>query len=174
MKIGVSFTFLFFIFSNSVFADCKSELADRLKSDLNLTYQEFDQTNGSGFRLLEASGCFAEAATLIKTYIKHNNSKENALIWHLAQMEGFAGNYEQAIAHAKSVLKDNEDLSKFPMHWNDFVLGNIAFWSKDQEKLKKHIENIQVNSSFKPNEINLRYLNKLLRNFDSSYKEALS
>ena len=66
MKIGVSLTFLFFIFSNSVFADCKSELADRLESDLSLTYQEFDQTNGSGFRLLEASGCFAEAATLSK------------------------------------------------------------------------------------------------------------
>ncbi|MDO6612327.1 hypothetical protein Q4601_07185 [Shewanella sp. 1_MG-2023] len=173
MKIGVSLAILLLTFSNSVLADCKSELADRLEADLNLTYQKFDQTNDSGFRLLEASGCYAEAASLIKTFIKHNNSKENALIWHLAQMEGFAGNYEQAITHAKSVLIDNEDLSKFPMHWNDFVLGNIAFWSKDEQSLKKHIDNIQINSGFKPNKINLKYLSKLLVNFDSSYKEAL-
>lgn len=174
MKIVIVVTLLFLTFSSSATANCKIALDDRINNDLNLSYQQFDQTNNSGFRMLEASGCFAEAATLIKTYIEHNNSVEKSLTWHLAQMEGFSGNYEQAIIHAKAVLNEAEDLSKFPMHWNDFVQGNIAFWSRNKDKLKLHIQNIQKNSTFKPNVINLRYLNKLLSNFDSSYVNALS
>jgi hypothetical protein len=174
MKIGISISFLLLIFSNLVLADCKSLLNERLNNDLNLTYEQFDQTNKSGFRLLENSNCYAEAASLIRAYIKHNSSNKKSLTWHLAQMEGFAGNYEAAIKHAKTVLKENEDLSKFPMLWNDFVLGNIAFWSKDKEQLKIHIAKIEKKSNFKPNEINLNYLKKLLINFESSYKTALS
>ena len=89
-------------------------------------------------------------------------------------MEGLAGNYQQAIVHAKKVLNPNEDLSEFPMYWNDFILGNIAFWSKDKAMLKKHMANIEKGLSFKPNQINFNYLNNLLINFNSSYLQALS
>jgi hypothetical protein len=173
MKTGLlSIGFLFI--SNVVFADCKVALEERLKEDLNLTYQQFDQTYDAGFRLLEKSGCHAEAAILIKRFITHNNSKESSLTWHLAQMEGLAGNYKQAVFHAKKVLDPDEDLSNSKMYWNDFVLGNIAFWSKDEAKLRKHIANIENGQNFKPNQINLNFLNQLLKSFDSSYKQALS
>ena len=89
-------------------------------------------------------------------------------------MEGLAGNYQQAIVHAKKVLNPNEDLSEFPMYWNDFILGNIAFWSKDKAMLKKHMANIEKGLSFKPNQINFNYLNNLLTNFNSSYLQAFS
>ena len=168
LSIGLLFT------SNLAFADCKIALEERLKDDLNLTYQQFDQTYDAGFRLLEKSGCHAEAAILIKRFISHNNSKESSLTWHLAQMEGLAGNYQQAVFQAKKVLDPNEELSGSKMYWNDFVLGNIAFWNKDKEKLKQHIVNIEKGQSFKPNQINLNYLNQLLKHFDLSYKQALS
>ena len=52
MKTGLlSIGFLFI--SNVAFADCKAALEERLKDDLNLTYQQFDQTDDAGFRLLE-------------------------------------------------------------------------------------------------------------------------
>ncbi|WP_419147858.1 hypothetical protein [Pseudoalteromonas 'SMAR'] len=168
MKIGI-LSIALMVMANSALADCKVALQKRLEKDLDLSYQQFDQTKDSGFRLLEQSGCYAEAATLIKSYIAHNNSKESSLTWHLAQMEGLAGNYQQAIFQAKKVLKPNENLSEFPMYWNDFVLGNIAFWSKDKGMLKKHMANIEQGVSFKPNQINLNYLNLLLKNFNSSY-----
>lgn len=125
------------------FADCEIALQKRLKEDLDLTYQQFDQTNDAGFRLLEKSGCHGEAATLIKRYIEHNKSKESSLTWHLAQMQALAGNYQQATVHAKTVLNPNEDLNTSPMYCNDFVLGNIAFWSKGKAMLKKHMANIE-------------------------------
>ncbi len=173
MKTGLlSIGFLFI--SNVAFADCKAALEERLKDDLNLTYQQFDQTDDAGFRLLEKSGCHTEAAILIKRFITHNNSKESSLTWHLAQMEGLAGNYQHAIFHANKVLDPNEDSSNSKMYWNDFVLGNIAFWNKDKVKLKQYIANIEKGQNFKPNQINLNYLNQLLKNFDLSYKQALS
>jgi hypothetical protein len=164
----------FLFISNFAFADCEIALQKRLKEDLNLTYQQFDKTYDTGFRLLEKSGCHGEAAILIKRFIEHNDSKESSLTWHLAHMEGLAGNYQQAIVHAKKVLNPNEDLSEFPMYWNDFILGNIAFWSKDKAMLKKHMANIEKGLSFKPNQINFNYLNNLLTNFNSSYLQALS
>lgn len=48
------------------------------------------------------------------------------------------------------------------------------FWNKDKAKLKQHIANIEKGQSFKPNQINLNYLNQLLKHFDLSYKQALS
>jgi len=78
MKTGLS-SIGFLIISNVSFADCKVELEERLKDDLSLTYQQFDQTYDAGFRLLEKSGCHAEAAILIKRYISHNNSNESSL-----------------------------------------------------------------------------------------------
>ncbi|MCG7544590.1 hypothetical protein MHM93_10390 [Pseudoalteromonas sp. MM17-2] len=92
---------------------------------------------------MEKSGCYGEAAILIKRYIAHNNSTESSLTWHLAQMQALAGNYQQAIVHAKTVLNPNEDLNTSPMYCNDFVLGNIAFWSRDKTMLKKHMANIK-------------------------------
>lgn len=89
-------------------------------------------------------------------------------------MKGLSGDYQQAVVHAKKVLNPNEDISVFPMYWNDFILGNIAFWSRDKATLEIHIKNIKVGMSFKPNEINLNYLNRLLQHFDSSYLEAMS
>ncbi|MEM6509383.1 MAG: hypothetical protein AAF644_07820 [Pseudomonadota bacterium] len=173
MKKGLLSVGLLFL-SNLAFADCKVALEERLKDDLNLTYQQFDQTYDAGFRLLEKSGCHAEAAILIKRFISHNNSKESSLTWHLAQMEGLAGNYQQSVFHAKKVLDPDEELSGSKMYWNDFVLGNIAFWNKDKAKLKQHIAIIEKGQSFKPNQINLNYLNQLLKHFDLSYKQALS
>ena len=43
----------FLFISNFAFADCEIALQKRLKEDLNLTYQQFDQTYDAGFRLLE-------------------------------------------------------------------------------------------------------------------------
>lgn len=172
MKTGILSTALLLL-STQAAADCNEILQERLSQDLTLSYKEFDQTSDAGFRLLVNSACYAEAATLIKKYIDHNHSKENSLFWHLAQMYGFSGDYKQAIYYAKQVLNESEDLAESPMYWNDFVLGNIAFWNRDKSKLKQHIENVEKGLSFKPNEMNARYLQRLLANFETSYEKAL-
>lgn len=174
MRVIAALTLFFALWSGSVLADCQSELASRLSTDLTLSYQAFDQTEQAGFRILGQAGCYKEAAALIAAYIEHNNSKDVSLTWHLAQMEGLAGNYQQAIKHGKAVLNEHEDLSVYPMYWNDYVLGNIAFWQRDKQQLQTHIQNVRQGEHFKPNAINLRYLEKLSNNFELSYLEAIS
>lgn len=47
------------------------------------------------------------------------------------------------VFYVKKVLDFDEKLSGLKMYWNDFVLGNIVFWNKDKEKLRKYIVNIE-------------------------------
>ena len=64
-----------------VYADdrCNALLEKHLESDMDLSYEEFDQTMDSGFRVLGAQGCHTEAADLIERYIEENSAEQNSL-----------------------------------------------------------------------------------------------
>ena len=175
MKLLLRFVFLFAVaqtsFANSI--DCQAEYTKRLQTDLNLSYKEFDQTEGKGMRALAYAGCAKEAADLIVAYIKKNDAKQSSLFWHVAQQRASDGENAEAIRYARQSLAKEEDLSKRPLRWNDYVLATIAFLEKDKEKFLQHRENVAQGKDLHfGNAMNLKLLDGLLKNFDKNYKQA--
>ena len=84
--------------------DCQTLMEQHLESDMNLSYKEFDQTMGSGFRVLSAQGCHSESADLIERYIEHNSAEQSSLRWHIAQARAMAGENAEAIRYARTCL----------------------------------------------------------------------
>lgn len=166
--------FLFFTFSSSAI-DCEELYQNHLQSDLALSYQQFDQTMGSGFRLLAKAGCKKRAADLIEQYILHNNTDQRSLRWHVAQLRASTENYTSAIKNAKLALSEKEDFSKRALRWNDYVLATIAFLEKDKSKLIKHRNNVAAaKNEHYGNEMNMKVLDALIEHFDKSYQSAMN
>lgn len=155
--------------------NCELLYQQHLKTDLNLSYEAFDQTLGEGFRqlLVDGNKCHKEAAQLIIKYIETNQTNERSLRWHVAQLWANAGDYEQAIKWGKTVLMDQEDFSQRALRWNDYVLGTLAFLERDKEKLIHHraVVTAAKDAHF-GNELNRKYLDSLVENFDQSYHYA--
>ncbi len=166
---------LFTTVSNAEQMSCSTLYQEHVKSDLNLDYQTFDQTQGSGFRVLAQAGCHKEAADLIEAYIAANHATENSLRWHVAQLRATDGDSEAAISAARSVLKDTEDFSEQPLRWNDYVLATIAFLERDKEALIQHRNAVALGvDEYFGNELNLKLLDALIRHFDKDYAYATS
>jgi hypothetical protein len=172
MSKPIIFVILFF-FAFVVRADCNSLLMERLNNDLTLTYEKFDQTPGNGWRALEEGKCYREAALLIDKYILSNNANQTSLKWHLLQMYAFSGESNKALEIISAVLLPDEQQSNSPFLWNDYVLATAGFLEKDLAKLKFHRDNVaKYGRGFKPNEINLATLDRLIENFDQTYQIA--
>ena len=153
--------------------DCAASFAKHYRSDLALSYEAFDQTEGSGFRVLAAQGCEREAADLIVEYIAANKAAQRSLRWHVAQLRATHGDVPRAIAYARSVLADAEDPAASPLRWNDYVLATIAFLERDKAALVRHRDNVAAGVDAHPgNALNLKLLDKLIARFGSSYAEA--
>ena len=71
--------------------DCDALYREHQASDLRLSYEQFDQTEGSGFRVLAAAGCPKQAADLIEAYVAHTGASEPSLRWHVAQLRSTTG-----------------------------------------------------------------------------------
>lgn len=90
-------------FGASANPSCEKLYAKHLSTDLRLSYEAFDQTEGKGFRVLAKQGCNKQAAELIERYIASTGAKEKSLLWHIAQMRAMHGSYANAInTRAKS------------------------------------------------------------------------
>ena len=154
--------------------ECDDMLQVHRGTDMSLSYEEFDQTQDQGFRVLAASGCYAEAASLIQEYIATNDATQNSLRWHVAQLSATAGDSETAIVYSKQVLSESEDFSVRPLRWNDYVLATIAFLEKDMDALMLHRDRVEAGTEFAGNAMNLKLLNALIKHFDESYAYATS
>lgn len=155
-------------------ADCGRLYEEHLESDMELSYKEFDQTMGSGFRALSQAGCEREAADLIEAYIDATGAEQSSLRWHIAQLRASHGDYSEAIAYARDSLMDEEAASGVALRWNDYVLATIAFLEKDREALARHRDRVaEGTDDHRGNAMNLRLLDALIDNFDASYSEAM-
>ncbi|PRC91170.1 hypothetical protein [Solimicrobium silvestre] len=174
----MQFTFsllLFFYSANLLASECEDVYRAHIKSDLLLPYEQFDQTEKKGFRLLAESGCDKEAADLIEEYIKSSKSSKSSLRWHIAQLRATQGDYSAAIKNAMTVLIKKEDFKVDPLRWNDYVLATIAFLERDKEKLIFHRDIVaEGKEEFWGNKLNLKLLDSLILNFDKDYKFATS
>jgi outer membrane PBP1 activator LpoA protein len=154
---------------------CEALYAQHLETDLALSYEAFDQSEGKGFRILAANGCEKQAADLIVRYIESTRATQSSLRWHVAQLRATAGETAEAIRYARSVLGEKEDWVKNPLRWNDYVLATIAFLEHDRESLQAHRDRIaQGKTEHFGNELNLRLVDSLVKHFDKDYRYATS
>lgn len=166
------FVILFF-FTFAVKAECDSLLINGLNNDLKLSYEKFDQTPGNGWRVLTANKCFREAAILIDKYILENNANQISLKWHLLQMYAFSNQNDKALELVSDVLLTEDQQSNSPFLWNDYVLATAGFLENDLLKLKLYRDNLaKYGKGFKPNEMNLATLDRLIENFGQRYQIA--
>jgi hypothetical protein len=138
--------------------DCEQLYLKHLAEDISLNYEAFDQTPGNGFRAL-AKSCKNEAIELIKNYIILNRASEHSLRWHIAQLSGELGRYQEAVLYARSTYRDQE-AGQFK--WNDYVDGYIAYWLKDPNTLSEKIRILEAHPANQGNIINARLLRQFL------------
>jgi hypothetical protein len=159
----------------SATASCDKLYAEHLNTDLHLSYTEFDQTEAKGFRALAELGCSKQAADLIEQYVVTTGAKQSSLLWHVAQMRAEQADYPEAIRYARKVIADSENFEKNALRWNDYVLAIIAFLEHDKAGLIAHREQIAAAKAMHfGNQLNLKLVDSLLRNFDRDYKYAVS
>lgn len=155
--------------------DCARLYDVRLATDLKLGYEQFDQTEGQGFRALAALGCDREAADLIEAYMAANGAAERSLRWHVAQLRATHGDSAAAVRHARAVLSEREDFAQSALRWNDYVLATIAFLERDRAALRRHRDRVaEGREAHFGNALNLKLLDALLRHFERDYRYATS
>jgi hypothetical protein len=154
---------------------CEALYAEHAQTDLQLSYEAFDQTEGSGFRVLARSGCLKEAADLIERYVEHTHATQHSLLWHIAQLRAEQGDSAEAIRYARKVVAESEDHARHPLRWNDYVLATIAFLEHNKPRLVHHRNLIAAAADAHfGNQLNLKLIDSLVRNFDKDYKYAVS
>lgn len=130
---------------------------------MSLSLNEFDQSN-IGFR--QYSENYELLRLIIPEYIATKELSQNEkgrLHWHLGQIHAFNDNTEQAI-------KEMKRANSSPLFWKCYVDGSIAFLEKDKLKLVEALELLKKQD----NQMNIEFLEKFVKYFDKSYKEAYS
>ena len=153
--------------------DCDALHDEQRDPAMRLNYQAFDQTPGSGFRVLAEAGCARQAGDLIEEYMATHGAEQNSLSWHLAQLRGEAGQTEEAIIAARSTLKPDEAPTE-AFRWNAHVRAYLAFLLHDRTafdaalaELLDHVQDHQGNA------INAGFWRKLEPHFDEGYAAAV-
>jgi hypothetical protein len=150
--------------------DCAALLAEHERTDLDLSYEKFDQTEDSGFRVLAKQGCNAQAERLILAYRERHAEHASPLWWHAAQQAASAGDYARASAEARHSLEASPPGDSDPLMWDDYVLASIAFFDRDKAGLQRHRDRIAATGlGFWGNRLNVNLLDTMLAEFDASY-----
>lgn len=144
---------------------------------LTLGYQQFDQTPGSGWRILADRKQYREAARLIETYIAQNQEmtdQQAILHFHAAQLFAFAGDRPAAVAHLEHCRQSVPRGS--PAHiiervecWNDYVDATKAFLERDREQLLAARERLASRPAVQGEIPNLKIVNSLVAHFGETY-----
>ena len=127
--------FLFFL----ACASAAEEISEPEKAAmLALPWLKFDQTYGSGWRVLFARKQYLQAAELIEVYLRRHDeliARERAVShMHAAQNFARAGRTEAALAHLDkaSISPGTKNMSE---DWNELVISMRAFLIGDRDGL---------------------------------------
>jgi hypothetical protein len=150
--------------------DCQAALAAHQRSDMALDYEQFDQTEGSGFRALASLGCAVQAERLIVAYVGQHAQHASPLWWHAAQMAASAGDYPRASANARRSQAAAARPGDDPLMWDEYLQASIAFFDRDKTALRQHRDRIAATGlGFWGNRLNVNLLDTMLEEFDSGY-----
>lgn len=160
----------------NVIGDSKLEYCQPMSklqnSNLQISYQEFDQTQGKGWRLLAKHACFIESAKLIENYLAMNSTLEvwqkANLYFHAGQMYAVADEYELAIVKFNNAFWNYPKQS--PVHWNEYVLATIAFLQKDKVTLIRYRKIMAQTVGTNQPDPNLPVVDNMIKHFDKPYK----
>lgn len=153
-------------------ADCDALHAAQLPAALELDYQQFDQTPGSGFRVLAEAGCPGQAADLIEAWIAHTGETRGSLRWHVAQLRGEAGEIDAARVAAQASLRGDE-AADAPFRWNAHVRAYIAFLDGDRRAFDAALAELEAaRATHAGNAINADFWRRLQPHFALGYAAA--
>lgn len=153
-------------------ADCQARLTRQSAAALALPYEAFDQTEGSGFRLL-AKDCPQAAADLIEAWLAVHADAPSSVTWHLAQMRAESGDTAAALVAARKVLRSDE-AADAPFKWNDYVRAIIAFLEQDRVAFDRHHNAVRAAAPLhEGNGMNAAFLDRFAAHFESSYVDAV-
>jgi hypothetical protein len=143
--------------------------------ELELSYQDFDQSAGRGWRKIADQRKYLEAARLIDRYEKEKKGLQEwqrvNLRFHAGQLYAFADKKEQALARFKTALVAKEPADS-PIRWNAYVQATIAFLERDRKKLAELREEIAKGPKLRGAVPNLDVVDHLLQYFDEPYSAA--
>jgi len=178
MKTCLNLVFIFLISSLPLFASAEKcqLLPSDINENLNLTWKEFDQTEGQGHRKLALKGCFIEAATLIDVYILHHQetlekSLVRILYFHAGQMYAYSELNSIAVQRMIKSLNPNEPLNP-ELNWNDYVQASVGFLQSDIEVIKLNRKNLAAGKPTQGNKINLSVVDQMIKCFGKPYSYA--
>lgn len=141
---------------------------------MKMSFREFDQTPGQGWRKLSDEQRWHDAGVLIDRYISYDPRMpaERLLVlnWHAGQMYGFAGETERAKERFAKSFEAPGTAS--PFNWNAYVRATIAFLDGDRAELEKSRAEIAAGPTIEGVKPNLDIVDSLIKNFGSSYRQA--
>ena len=142
------------------------------ESFLKLSFEQFDQDMNGGWRVNAKSRKYADAATMIESYLSQRDDltpeNKRMLHFHAGQMWAMGDQKTKAIEHLKKSTQSKEN--DF-LRWNAYVAGTIAFLEKDTDKLeaaREEVAKAEIPLSFNKN---LVVLDKLRESPESSYRK---
>lgn len=144
-----------------------------------MTFEEFDQTQESGWRALAEDGKHSEAAKLIDRYINENSEapqKSDVLHFHAGQMYAFANEYGMAVKRLNNSFKTvyPEIYDPYGKQWNSYVHATISFLKNDIVALRKYRNEVANGPDGIMKKSNGRVIDRLILNIGKSYSEAYS
>jgi len=135
-------------------AGCTSEAEPPVDEDLmTLSWREFDQTMGGGWRAIADRGEYRLAALTIEAYQERNPETEPGKMaymhFHCAQLWAFQEEWEKSIAHLDQAFVD-EFPEGFPSTWNQLVGATRAFLQEDMDEYEKARAEINAMPNLSP------------------------
>ena len=122
-------------------AGCASKAEPPIDEDLmTLTWREFDQTMGGGWRAIADAGDHRLAARTIEAYIERNLDTEPGKMaymhFHCAVGWAFESEWDRSIAHLDQAFVE-EFPEGFPSTWNQLVGATRGILSEDMDAFEK-------------------------------------
>lgn len=140
-----------------------------------MDFVAFDQTPGSGWRVLSEQDRWGDAARLIDRYIAAHPDlppiERMILSFHGGQMYGFAGEDTTARYRFMDALIPAESPNAL-IRWNAYMLATIAFLERDRATLLQSRDVILAGPTVENCKPNLNIVNSFVANFGKPYREA--
>lgn len=145
---------------------------------LLLSFAEFDQLAGEGWRKITDRGHFTEAAELIESYLLSPPYpllpwQERVLYFHAGQNYAFDQHYHRAIPRFESSFNAEEDASS-ELAWNAYVGATLAFLKQDKPLLLSQRALLAAAFPSSGNQLNLKVVDRLIACFGQPYGEVYS